>query len=246
MAYNHDKITPSPIENAAKTDQIKTMFNNIAPTYDLLNKLLSFGLDHNWRQTLIRLLLKNKPKNVLDVATGTADLAILAAKKDLNINVIGIDISKEMIEIGRTKVLKEELAERVGLYVCDGKNIPFPDHFFDSIIIGFGIRNFENLDQSLAEIRRVLKPNGQLLILEFTKNESIFFKYIINFYLKFIVPNIAMIVSGNKPAYQYLFQSIQHFPAHQHFNRILMGVGFRQVKNYNMSFQLCSIYVASK
>ncbi len=246
MGYNHDKITPTHLHDDAKTDQIKTMFNDIAPTYDLLNKLLSFGLDRNWRQTLIHLLLKNKPKNVLDMATGTADLAILAAKKDLNINVIGLDISREMIEIGREKVLKEELNERIGLYVSDGKTIPFPDHSFDSIIIGFGIRNFENLDQSLAELRRVLKPNGQLLILEFTKNEAPLFKYFIYFYLKFIVPNIALLVSGKKSAYQYLFESIQHFPAHEHFNRILMGVGFRQVKNYNMSFQLCSIYVASK
>ncbi|MDI9337070.1 MAG: bifunctional demethylmenaquinone methyltransferase/2-methoxy-6-polyprenyl-1,4-benzoquinol methylase UbiE [Alphaproteobacteria bacterium] len=246
MQYHHDRIVPNLTSSLSKQKQITTMFDSIARRYDLLNFILSFGLDKSWRIKLIRMALKRNPDLILDVATGSADLAIMAAEMCDHVNIIGVDISKNMLDVGRQKIDLALLQDRIGLMLTHGVLLPFDDNYFDVVMIGFGIRNFEFLDESLQELRRVLKPNGRLLILEFTKNNTPILKYFINFYIKFVAPVLAFMVSGKFEAYSYLQKSIQEFPAHDNFNRILSGTGFREVKHFPLKFKICAIYSATK
>lgn len=230
----------------SKKSQVSSMFNNIAPYYDLLNRVLSLGIDRNWRTKAIKLLKEDQPKIVLDVATGTADLA-LETEKLLNVEkIVGIDISTEMLAIGRKKIEKKNLQHIITLEEGDSENLPFKDNTFDAITVAFGVRNFENLEQGLAEMLRVLKPNGKVIVLEFSKPRLFPFRQLFNFYFKYILPFIGKMTSKDPKAYQYLYESVQAFPDGSNFVAVLDKLGYQSTKTIPLSLGICSIYLGKK
>ena len=244
--YTHDNILPNKNSSLSKTEQVSFMFDSISTKYDLLNTILSFNLDKKWRKKAILKLLENKPELVLDVATGTADMAIEMAKKSPTSNIIGIDISPKMIDIGKQKILSNKLSQKIQLKVADSLNLPFSDDTFDAVMVSFGIRNFENLDQGLSEILRVLKPTGKLIILEFSTPTNAWFKPFVLFYISIIAPFIAFIFSKNYKAYYYLNKSIQYFPQGENLKNILEKLGYKNINFQKLNFQICTIYEAKK
>lgn len=232
-------------ETLSKKDQVAKMFNNISHRYDFLNQLLSLGIDKTWRKKAIGVLRPLKPQTILDVATGTGEFAIQAL--DLNPRkVIGIDISDGMLEIGRKKVIAKNLSSQVELVHGDSENIPFSQNKFDAVTVAFGVRNFENLKKGLSEIKRVLRPGGMVVILEFSKPSTFPFKQVYNFYFRFILPRIGSIVSNDKAAYTYLPKSVEAFPDGEDFLRILHDVGFKNTQCSSLTFGISSIYIATK
>lgn len=230
----------------SKKSQVSSMFNNIAPYYDLLNRVLSLGIDRNWRTKAIKLLKEDQPKIVLDVATGTADLA-LETEKLLNVEkIVGIDISTEMLAIGRKKIEKKNLQHIITLEEGDSENLPFKDNTFDAITVAFGVRNFENLEKGLAEMLRVLKPNGKVIVLEFSKPRLFPFRQLFNFYFKYILPFIGKMTSKDPKAYQYLYESVQAFPDGSNFVAVLDKLGYQSTKTIPLSLGICSIYLGKK
>lgn len=224
-----------------KKSQIRVMFNHIARRYDFLNHLLSFGIDVRWRKKQIAILHSFAPCSLLDVATGTADLAIMAAKSIEGLKVTGADLSEEMVKIGIEKVGKENLQERIDLQVADSEQLPFQMESFDAVTISFGIRNFENVPLGLSEIRRVLQPGKPLLILEFSKPFGIM-KPLYWFYTKCILPLIGRIVSKDSKAYTYLPESIAEFPAGKDFVAIMQTAGFINCKYKPLTSGIATIY----
>src|SRR5688572_2432520 len=232
-------------EALSKKDQVAKMFNNISHRYDFLNQLLSLGIDKTWRKKAIGVLRPLKPQTILDVATGTGEFALQAL--DLNPRkVIGIDISDGMLEIGRKKVIAKNLSSQVELVHGDSENIPFSQNKFDAVTVAFGVRNFENLKKGLSEIKRVLRPGGMIVILEFSKPSTFPFKQVYNFYFRFILPKIGSIVSNDKSAYTYLPKSVEAFPDGEDFLRILHDVGFKNTQCSSLTFGISSIYIATK
>lgn len=232
-------------EEGSKKVQVADMFNNIAPKYDFLNRFLSAGIDKKWRRRAIKELNKEQPKIILDVATGTADFAIEA----LNINpekIIGIDISAKMLDIGREKITQKALDNKIELLLGDSEQLPFENNTFDAVTVAFGVRNFENLKQGLAEILRVLKPGGTLLVLEFSNPRKFPVKQLYRFYSKFILPTIGWLVSRDKAAYTYLPESIKVFPDGQNFLDICTSVGYAETKWIPLTMGICSIYIVKK
>ena len=229
----------------SKKNQVEEMFNNISPKYDLLNHLLSFNIDKIWRKNAIRKLNRKKPSLILDIATGTGDFAIAASKIE-GTKVIGIDISEGMLEVGKRKIGKKGLSSIIELQKADSENIPFEDEKFDAAIIGFGVRNFENLKKGLSEIFRVLKPGGILYILEFSKPLKSPFKQIYRFYFTKILPFIGQMVSKDSRAYTYLPESVNEFPDGDRFLVILAEVGFVNNRCFPQTFGIASIYEAFK
>lgn len=222
------------------------MFNDIAFRYDFLNRFLSGGLDMRWRKKAIGQLVKNKPKTILDVATGTADVAIMASGILHPDKITGIDISDGMLELGRKKVQKLGLEKTIELLNGDSETINFKNDSFDAVTVAFGVRNFENLEQGLAEILRVLKPGGKLVVLEFSKPQSALVKPLYNFYMKVICPVAGKIFSKNRDAYQYLDESIRHFPEGKQFTNILDNLGYKNTYIKPQSLGICSIYCGEK
>jgi len=237
LPYNHS-------ENSKKK-QVEEMFDNISSRYDLLNHLLSVNIDKIWRRKTIKKLRSFHPSNILDVATGTADFAIEAAKLN-NVKIVGIDISEGMLEVGRTKVEKKALVNVIELRKADSENLPFEDNTFDSAIVGFGVRNFESLKKGLAEILRVLKPGGVFFILEFSKPQKAPIKQLYQFYFTRILPLIGKTVSKDARAYTYLPESVNEFPDGELFLTILAEVGFVENKSFPQTFGVASIYEAHK
>ncbi|MBP6335747.1 MAG: bifunctional demethylmenaquinone methyltransferase/2-methoxy-6-polyprenyl-1,4-benzoquinol methylase UbiE, partial [Bacteroidia bacterium] len=206
-----DIIAPYKNSNLNKKQQVAKMFNNIAWRYDFLNHFLSFGIDRYWRKQAISHLKKSKPGVILDVATGTADLAIAALK--LNpVKVYGIDISEDMLNIGRQKLIKKNLRGKIELLESDSENLIFEDNKFDAITVGFGVRNFENLEKGLSEMLRVLKPDGKAVILEFSKPKSAIVRQFYSFYSSKICPWLGKVISKDAAAYTYLNESVEAFP----------------------------------
>lgn len=242
--------SPSPIKpytpEGSKKEQVSRMFNRIARRYDLLNRLLSAGIDKRWRKRVIRLLAKARPKKVLDVATGTADQAIALAKQLDSPEIIGVDIAEAMLEIGRQKVIARNLQHRIQLLSADAENLPFQSNTFDAITVSFGVRNFENLQGGLKEMHRVLKQGAELVILEFSKPRIFPLKQLFHFYFKNILPLIGRWTSKDPKAYHYLYQSVQAFPDGDQFLKELELAGFRQTRQIPLSFGICSIYHAKK
>ena len=239
------EVIPYKEEGLGKKEQVALMFNNISPRYDLLNHLLSLGIDIQWRKKAIKLLNTIKPKTILDVATGTADFAI----QSLSLNpekVTGIDISDGMLEIGREKIKKKKLDNIITLENGDSENLQFKDNNFDAVIVAFGVRNFENLENGLASMHRVLKKGGKVVILEFSKPASFPFKQIYNFYFKSILPIIGNVISKDNSAYTYLPESVQAFPQGAIFLDILNKTGFNQTECIPLTFGICSIYTGIK
>jgi len=229
----------------SKKDQVEEMFNNISPKYDLLNHLLSANIDKIWRKKTIKKLSSFRPSNVLDIATGTGDFAI-AATRLAGVKVVGIDISEGMLEVGRKKIERYGLADSVELLKADSENLPFKDNWFDAAIVGFGVRNFENLKKGLSEIYRVLKPGAVFYVLEFSKPKKTPVKQLYHFYFKNILPFIGRLVSRDSRAYTYLPESVNEFPDGDKFLTILAEVGFAENKCFPQTFGIASIYEARK
>jgi demethylmenaquinone methyltransferase/2-methoxy-6-polyprenyl-1,4-benzoquinol methylase len=233
--------------DAGKKAQVADMFNSISPKYDLLNHVLSLGIDILWRKKAVRMLRRSQPApgHILDVATGTGDFAIEAMALKPG-KITGIDISEGMLEVGRQKLEKMGLSRTISLQVGDSEALPFPDATFDAVIVAFGVRNFEHLEQGLSEIYRVLKQNGTLVVLEFSKPQAFPFKQLYNFYFRYILPTIGRIISKDHAAYTYLPESVQAFPYGQAFVNILQNLGFLSVTCTPVTFGISSIYMGQK
>jgi demethylmenaquinone methyltransferase/2-methoxy-6-polyprenyl-1,4-benzoquinol methylase len=242
----HDHITPFKESPKTKKEQVAEMFNRIAGGYDKLNHVLSAGIDVAWRKKAIRSLKKYDPKTILDIATGTGDMAIMACKLLKPDNVTGIDISQEMLEVGKKKVEKELLANKIHLQRGDSETISFAENTFDAVMAAFGVRNFENLEQGLSEMYRVLKPGGRLVILEFSKPKQTAIRGLYNIYMKIIAPNVASLFKQNKEAYQYLCESANAFPERQDFIAILNKLGYHDTGYKSLSLGICCIYTGRK
>jgi len=221
------------------------MFNNIASHYDFLNHFLSLGIDKIWRKKAINKLKDISPEYILDVATGTADLAIEAFRLNPK-KIIGIDISIQMLEIGELKIKEKKLDCFIELQKGDSENMSFPDNSFDAVTVAFGVRNFENLDKGLSEIYRVIKPNGRLVVLEFSKPDTFPVKQVYSFYFKRLLPFIGKIVSKDSSAYTYLPESVMQFPEKNDFLKKLELIGFKQCNYQLLSFGIACIYVGNK
>jgi demethylmenaquinone methyltransferase/2-methoxy-6-polyprenyl-1,4-benzoquinol methylase len=200
----------------SKKESVRVMFDDISPKYDFLNHLLSFGIDRLWRKKLVRMLGERKPVKVLDVATGTGDLAIAISSLKPQ-KIVGIDISEKMLEIGRQKLTEKGLNQIITLQRADAEKIPFSDNSFDAITVAFGVRNYENLEMGLTEMHRVLRPGGVMLILEFSHPESFPMKQLYAIYSRYVIPVMGRIISGNSSAYTYLPQSVAAFPSGKAF-----------------------------
>jgi demethylmenaquinone methyltransferase/2-methoxy-6-polyprenyl-1,4-benzoquinol methylase len=244
--YQHDVIVPLKTSSDTKKKQVEEMFDKIAFRYDFLNHFLSAGIDVWWRKQAISQLIATKPKKMLDVATGTGDVAILTYKMLHPEKIIGIDISSGMLEIGKRKINTMGLGNRIELLKGDSETIFFDDDTFDAVTVAFGVRNFENLELGLAEIKRVLQPGGKLVILEFTKPGLPVIKGLYNFYLNTIAPRIGGMISRNKNAYQYLNDSVQKFPERKTFIDILVRLGYKNTSFKTLTLGICSIYCGEK
>lgn len=232
-------------QSTEKKKQVAEMFNNIAHKYDFLNHLLSMGIDKLWRKKAIKLLRSNNPKHILDIATGTGDFAVESLKLNPT-KIEGIDISQGMLDMGIKKMKENGYDSIINLSLGDSENIKFQDETFDAITVGFGVRNFENLEQGLSEMKRVLKTNGTAAILEFSKPRKFPIKQIYNLYFLNILPAIGKLVSKDARAYTYLPESVNAFPDGKDFETILLKVGFSEVKTYPLTFGIASIYIATK
>jgi demethylmenaquinone methyltransferase/2-methoxy-6-polyprenyl-1,4-benzoquinol methylase len=231
--------------STGKKEQVRVMFDNIAHKYDFLNHFLSAGIDIGWRKKLVKMINKHQPQHTLDVATGTADLAIALAKKTKT-PIIGIDISNGMLDIGREKLKKLNLDQQIVLQQADSENLPFNDNVFDAVMIAFGVRNFENLDKGLAEMNRVLKPGGMLAVLEFSRPRKFPVKQLYNFYFRFILPFLGRLISKDKGAYTYLPESVGKFPDGQDFINHLTSCGYHKNSERRLSFGIATIYTGFK
>lgn len=237
------QVTPYNTD-AGKKREVEEMFDNIAPKYDLLNHVLSMKIDVLWRNTLVKWLHQDAPKIVLDVATGTGDLAI-AVQKETKAEVIGLDISQLMLNVGIEKIKKIKLAEQISMQKGDAENLPFEDNKFDAVTVAFGVRNFENLELGLSELKRVVKENKSVYILEFSKVEG-FLGPFYQFYFKNILPQIGRLVSKDNRAYTYLPDSVNAFPFGEKMKNILLEVGFKTADYKKLSFGIATIYKATK
>ena len=229
----------------SKKGQVEEMFDNISPKYDALNHILSLNIDKIWRKRTIRKLKKSNPGTILDIATGTGDFAV-AATKSGDVRVTGIDISEGMLQVGRKKIQRKNLQEKIEFIKADSENLPFENDAFDAAIVGFGVRNFENLEKGLTEIYRVIKPGGIFYVLEFSKPLATPFKQIYMFYFMKILPFIGKLVSKDSRAYSYLPESVMEFPDGENFLSILDATGFSKTKCYRQTFGIASIYEAHK
>jgi len=235
----------APGSTGTKKNQVKSMFNSISKKYDFLNHLLSFGIDKIWRRKAISYLKPYMPGSILDIATGTGDLAITA----LNIKpakITGIDISEGMLNIGKTKIKKKKLENIINLMLGDSENLQFSDNEFDAAMVAFGVRNFENLQKGLAEIQRVLKPGTPLVVLEFSKPKKFPVKQVYNFYFKNILPSVGKFFSKDKIAYNYLPDSVSKFPEGNAFLEEMKNAGFKETKEERLTFGVASIYFGLK
>jgi demethylmenaquinone methyltransferase/2-methoxy-6-polyprenyl-1,4-benzoquinol methylase len=243
--FPHDSVKPFSIEGGKK-DQVSKMFDCIAEGYDFMNRFLSVGIDRNWRKKAIRELVNDQPQYILDVATGTADMAIKAVKILKPAKIIGIDISEKMLEMGRRKIDNEELSAKIELLNGDSEAINFADNTFDAVMVAFGVRNFENLQTGLKEILRVLKPGAKLIVLEFSKPKAKLIRTIYHWYMGKWAPGVAKFFHQDKKAYQYLNQSSMAFPERQQFVDILKGIGYSDTLYKPLSLGICCIYCGRK
>ncbi len=239
------KVIPYKDSSLGKKEQVTQMFDTISKNYDSLNRVISFGIDIKWRKRVVNLLKKKQPKNILDIATGTGDLAINLVQTGAE-KITGLDISPGMLEIGKEKIAEKNLANTINMIVGDSENLPFEENTFDAITVAFGVRNFENLEKGLAEIYRVLKPTGTFVVLETSVPTKTPFKQGYHFYTKNILPAIGKLFSKDDVAYEYLSESAAVFPHGEAFNNILQKIGFIAIENKPQTFGVASIYVATK
>lgn len=244
--YSHDTIVPYKNSGKSKKDQVASMFDQIAFRYDFLNRFLSGGIDILWRKRAIRELKALNVEKLLDVATGTGDMAILSYRALKPVKITGIDISEGMLGIGRKKVAKLLLNNHIELLQGDSEAIKSDPDTFDAITVAFGVRNFENLEKGLGEMYRVLKPGGKMVILEFSKPKKLIFSGLYNVYMKLIAPQAGKWLSKNKDAYKYLHSSVKAFPEGETFLHILQQVGFIETTLKSLSLGICTIYCGRK
>ena len=244
--FAHDPIIPYKDSKLGKKQQVAQMFNNIAFRYDFLNRFLTAGIDVWWRKKAILQLKKNHPQNVLDVATGTGDVALLTYRLLQPKKITGVDISDGMLQLGRVKVLKAGLQNVIKLVNADSETLPFADDTFDAITVAFGVRNFEHLEAGIADMLRVLKPAGKLVVLEFSQPKNKIFRAFCRFYNNVIVPGAGRLFAKNKEAYSYLNRSAKAFPERDSFTVILSRCGFKNCRYQALSLGICCIYVADK
>jgi demethylmenaquinone methyltransferase/2-methoxy-6-polyprenyl-1,4-benzoquinol methylase len=244
--FAHDEVVPYQHSELEKKEQVADMFNSIAWRYDFLNRFLSAGIDIWWRKMAIRQLKALHPDHILDVATGTGDVAILTWRMLKTRKITGIDISEGMLAYGREKIRKLGLQQTIELKTGDSEHIPFEDNQFDAITVAFGVRNFQHLETGLKEMKRVLKPGGKLVVLEFSKAEAGVLSGLFRFYMNRVTPWIGKLFAKNKDAYTYLNESVQAFPEGQNFLNILNEAGFTQTYLKKLSFGICTIYCGSK
>ncbi len=239
------KITPYKDSQLGKKEQVTQMFNTISDTYDGLNRVISFGIDRTWRKKVVKILSEKKPRNILDIATGTGDLAINLTATGAK-RIVGLDISPGMLAIGKKKVLKLKLDPIIEMVLGDSENLPYEQATFDAVTVAFGVRNFENLEKGLSEIYRVLRPGGTFVVLETSVPSKNIYKLGYHFYTRRILPKIGLIFSNDTMAYSYLSESASVFPHGEDFNNILRKIGFIEVGNKPQTFGVASIYFASK
>ena len=244
--YTHDTVVPFKDSDLGKKQQVAEMFDLIAFRYDFLNRFLSGGIDVYWRKKAIRQLLPYQPGSILDVATGTADMAILMTRYLSRARITGIDISAGMLEIGRQKIARNNLTGRVELHAGDSERLHFPDNSFDAVTVAFGIRNFGNLEKGLSEMLRVLKPGGRLLVLEFSRPKRTIFRRGYDLYMRFIACPIGRMLSHNREAYQYLDESVRAFPQGKALMDILIKTGYTDTRVQPLSLGVCTIYQGAK
>jgi demethylmenaquinone methyltransferase/2-methoxy-6-polyprenyl-1,4-benzoquinol methylase len=241
-----EKVTPYKDSNASKKQQVETMFDNISDNYDGLNRVISLGTDTKWRKKVLKLVSEVQPKTILDIATGTGDLALLFAKNLKADKIVGLDISEGMLSVAKKKVADTELANKVSFIKGDSEALPFEDNSFDVITVSFGIRNFETLEKGLEEIKRVLAPGGRFVILETSVPSKFPWKQGYYMYSRGVLPIIGKLFSKDKVAYQYLSDSASVFPFGEKLNNILSKIGFIAIENKPQTFGVATIYIASK
>jgi len=238
-------VVPYKEDHSGKKEQVARMFDSISGNYDFLNHFLSLGIDIRWRKKAVKLLAPGNPKLILDVATGTGDFAVETLKLNPD-KVIGIDISEGMLEVGRKKMKDRGYDSKIELMSGDSENLPFEENKFDAVIVAFGVRNFENLEKGLAEMHRVLKPGGRMVVLEFSKPRMFPFKQLYNFYFTFILPKIGKVISKDPAAYTYLPESVQAFPDGESFVGILNRLGFKNTLCKPLTLGISSLYTGIK
>ena len=238
-------ITPYKDSELGKKEQVAQMFDTISGNYDGLNRIISFGIDIKWRKKVLQLVYDKNPKTILDIATGTGDLAILMTATSAE-RIVGLDISAGMLDVGRKKIEAKKLSDKIEMILADSENMPFENDTFDAITVAFGVRNFETLEKGLAEILRVLKPNGIFVILETSVPEKTPYKQGYTFYSKNILPLIGKLFSKDDSAYQYLSESASVFPYGEALNNILRKIGFIDVVSMPQTFGVATIYSATK
>ena len=239
------KVTPYKNSDLGKKEQVTKMFDAISKEYDGLNRVISFGIDIKWRKKVVDIVANSKPKFILDIATGTGDMAINLAETNAD-KIVGLDISEGMLDVGKQKIIKKGLQDKIEMVVGDSENLPFENDSFDAITVGFGVRNFETLEKGLSEIYRVLKPNGIFVILETSVPTKTPFKQGYNMYSKHILPVIGKLFSKDRSAYRYLSDSASVFPYGEALNNILRKIGFINVVNKPQTFGVATIYTSSK
>jgi demethylmenaquinone methyltransferase/2-methoxy-6-polyprenyl-1,4-benzoquinol methylase len=240
----HDSVTPYKSTDPKKV-QVAQMFDNISHSYDFLNHFFSLGIDKLWRKKAVKLMNAVQPKCILDVATGTGDFAFEALKLNPE-KVTGLDISEGMLKVGREKIAKRQQESRMEFIHGDSESMPFADASFDAITVGFGVRNFQDLEAGLKEMRRVLRKNGMLVVLEFSKPKSFPMKQLYFTYFRYIMPLMGKVISKDKSAYTYLPESVMVFPEGQHFEDILEDAGYHDTKRYPVTGGIATIYTARK
>ncbi|EHG24194.1 menaquinone biosynthesis methyltransferase ubiE [Alloprevotella rava F0323] len=243
--YKQEKIKPYG-EEGRKGEQVEKMFDNIAPTYDLLNHSLSLGLDRYWRNTAIDTLLPYAPKQILDVATGTGDFALLATRRLKPDQLLGVDLSEGMLEVGCRKVAEAGLSDVIKFQKEDCLQLSFSDNAFDAVTVAYGVRNFEDLDRGLCEMRRVLREGGRLVIIELTTPRSFPMKQVFGLYSHVLMPLVGRFISKDTKAYHYLPASMEAFPQGEEMQKILQKAGFKDVQFERFTFGLSTLYTATK
>ena len=239
------KVIPYKDSELGKKAQVTKMFDTISGSYDGLNRVISFGIDIKWRNRVVDIIKASRPKTILDIATGTGDLAINLVKTGAE-SIVGLDISPGMLEVGKKKIEQKNLNETIEMVVGDSENLPFSDNSFDAITVAFGVRNFENLEKGLAEIYRVLATGGTFAVLETSVPTKSPYKQGYGFYTKNVLPVIGKLFSKDRSAYAYLSESASVFPHGEAFNNILRKIGFIEVENKPQTFGVASIYIAKK
>lgn len=240
-----EKVTPYKDSKLGKKEQVTKMFDTISKDYDGLNRVISFGIDIKWRKRVVAILKKENPQSILDIATGTGDLAIALVKTGAK-KIVGLDISPGMLDVGKDKIANKKLNKTIEMVVGDSENLSFTDNSFDAVTVSFGVRNFESLETGLSEILRVLKPKGSLVILETSVPTKTPYKQGYRLYTKYILPVIGKVFSKDNSAYGYLSESAAVFPHGETFNNILSKIGFIEVTNKPQTFGVASIYIAKK